>query len=86
MVDIYNISLPSKYDIHEYQIMENFIYSLTSSNHINRLERAIRGKGAFRRFKDTINYLGIEKKWYDFKQKALEKIVLEWCEYHDLEY
>ena len=80
------ISLPSKYDIHEYQIMEDFIDSLTSTSHINHLERAITGKGAFRRFKDTINYLGIEKKWYDFKRKILEKIVIKWCEDNDLEY
>ena len=82
----YYISLPSKYDIHEYQIMEDFIYSLTNEGHINRLERAITGKGAFRRFKDTINYLGIEKDWYDFKRKALGKIAIEWCEDNDLDY
>ena len=82
----YYISLPTKYDIHEYRIMEDFIYSLTNASHINRLERAIKGKGAFRRFKDTIYYLGIEKKWYDFKRKALEKIVIEWCKGNDLEY
>ena len=80
------ISLPSKYDIHEYQIMEDFIDSLTNTSHINRLERAITGKGAFRRFKDTINYLGIEKKWYDFKRKVLENIVIEWCKDNDLIY
>ncbi|MDD4781214.1 MAG: UPF0158 family protein, partial [Tissierellia bacterium] len=82
--EMYYISLPSK--IHEYQIMEDFIDSLTNTSHIDRLERAITGKGAFRRFKDTINYLGIEKKWYDFKRKALEKIVIEWCNDNDLEY
>ncbi|MBP7222336.1 MAG: hypothetical protein KBA50_03710 [Sedimentibacter sp.] len=80
------ISLPSKYDIHEYQIMEDFIDSLTNTSHINSLERAITGEGAFRRFKDTINYLGIEKRWYDFKRKVLEKIAIEWCEDNDLEY
>ena len=82
----YYISLPSKYDIHEYQIMEDFIYSLTNKGHINRLESAITGKGAFRRFKDTINYLGIENNWYDFKRRALEKITIEWCQDNDLDY
>ncbi|WP_326908702.1 hypothetical protein [Sedimentibacter sp. MB31-C6] len=82
----YYISLPSKFDIHECQIMEDFIDSLTNESYINRLERAITGRGAFRRFKDTINYLGIEKNWYDFKEKALEKKLIEWCKDNDLEY
>ena len=53
----YYISLPSKYDIHEYQIMEDFIYSLTNEGHINRLERAITGKG----FSEQDLYTNIEK-------------------------
>jgi hypothetical protein len=40
---------------------------------------AIRGGGAFRRFKDKIYYLGIEQDWYDFKEKSLMRIAKEWC-------
>ena len=57
--------MPSKFDIHEYEIMEDFIYSLTNEGQINRLDKAITGNGAIRRFKNTINYLGID--WYDLK-------------------
>ncbi len=35
-------------------MMENFIYQLDDENKSSRLERAIRGKGAFRYFKDTL--------------------------------
>ena len=47
--------LPSQYDIHEYSIMERFVWSLPEGAIQDRLEDAIRGRGAFRRFKDGIS-------------------------------
>lgn len=78
------ISLPTKYDIHEYRIMEEFIYSLPIGEVQNKLQRAIKGKGAFRRFKDTVNYLGIDKDWYSFRDDAYKNIALEWCKENGL--
>lgn len=78
------ISLPTKYDIHEYRIMEEFIYSLPTGEVQNKLQRAITGKGAFRRFKDTINYLSIDKDWYLFRDEAYRNIALEWCKENGL--
>ena len=46
--------LPSPYDIHEYSIVERFIESLPEGAIQDRLENAIRDRGAFRRFKDDI--------------------------------
>ena len=46
---------------HEYSIMERFIWSLPEGTIQDRLENAIRGRGAFRRFKDSICWLGIEQ-------------------------
>ena len=74
------IELPSKFDIHEYQIMEQFIYSIESEELSDRLLREIRGRGAFRRFKDMAFRYGIECDWYRFRAQALEKIAIEWLE------
>lgn len=72
--------LPSKFEIHEYSIMEQFIWSLPSGHIQDVLENAIRGRGAFRRFKDSIIRYGIEQSWYDYQQEAYREIAIEWCE------
>ena len=48
------LRFPTKYDIHEYSIMENFVYSLPAGAARQELANAICGKGAFRRFKNGI--------------------------------
>ena len=78
--------LPSPYDIHEYSIMERFIWSLPEGAIQDRLENAIRGRGAFRRFKDSIYRLDIEQEWYDFRANAYRKIAVEWCEEHGFQF
>ena len=60
------LRFPTKFEIHEYSIMESFVASLHAGKICDELTRAIRGKGAFRRFKDTIRYYGIEQLWYDY--------------------
>lgn len=80
------VSLPESYEINEYSIMEDFIDQLSHTATQDRLEWAIRGRGAFRRFKDTIEDLGISQQWYDFKAQALLKIAKEWCENQGITY
>ncbi len=46
------LRFPTKYDIHEYSIMENFVYSLPAGAARQELANAICGRGAFRRFKN----------------------------------
>lgn len=75
--------LPSPYDIHEYSMMERFIGSLPDGAIRDRLENAIRRRGAFRRFKDGIYRLDMEQEWYDFRENAYREIAVERCEDHD---
>lgn len=72
--------LPSKFDIDEYHIMEEFIRSLPEGKAQDTLEGAIRGKGAFRRFKDSVQRFDMEEEWYAFLDAAHRKIAIEWCE------
>ena len=53
---------------------------------LRELARAIQGRGAFRRFKDTVYDLGIDQKWYDYQAKAYKRIATRWCEANDIEY
>ena len=73
------IPLPSKYEIHEYSIMEDFVESLPEGAMQNQLYHAIQGRGAFRRFKDGVNRLGIAKQWYDYQENAHREIAIRWC-------
>ena len=52
------LSLPSKFDIHEYQIMEGFCLSVKNTGISEPLYVSLKGKGAFRRFKDHVQRLG----------------------------
>ena len=79
-------TLPDRFDIHEYRIIEQFIDDLPSGSIQDELARAIRGRGAFRRFKDTIRYHGIEQDWYDYLAEAYRRIAIEWCEANRFEY
>lgn len=80
------IGLPDKWDIHEYDIMERFCGSVENGRISDALYSAIRGKGAFRRFKDTLHRFGIEQKWYSFYEDALRHIAIRWCEDEGIEY
>ena len=79
------IPLPGQYDINEYRIMEEFIYELPEGKNRDVLERAIQGRGAFRRFKDRLFDLNLEQKWYDYRDRAYERIAKKWCEKYNID-
>jgi len=80
------IRLPTKFDINEYDMMEDFCYSLSNDKDRNRLLKAISGRGAFRRFKDEVFDMGIRDEWFEFRDKCYKKIAIEWCQDHGIEY
>jgi len=65
------ISLPSKFDIHEYSIMEKFCLSITDDQLRDLLYYSIKGSGAFRRFKDNVYKYNLEEEWYKFRDEAI---------------
>ncbi|HWR52739.1 MAG TPA: UPF0158 family protein [Bryobacteraceae bacterium] len=78
------IRLPSKFDVHEWGIMQDFARSVASDRIRDDLLNAIHGSGAFRHFKDRIRRHGIEQAWFTFRAEALRQLALEWCEEHDI--
>lgn len=78
------IPLPGQYDINEYRIMEEFIYELPAGNAQDVLAGTIQGRSAFRRFKDKLYDLNLEKHWYQYRDEAYEKIARQWCERHKI--
>ena len=74
------IPLPTKFDVHEWEIMHDFSRSVGPDEIREDLLRATHGAGAFRNFKDTVRRLGIESAWFAFRADALRRIAIEWCE------
>jgi hypothetical protein len=75
---------PSKFQVHEWAIMEEFSLSVESDRIREDLLDAIHGKGAFRYFKDTIRRRRIEKDWHRFREDALRQIAIDWCEENEI--
>ncbi|MBR2676450.1 MAG: hypothetical protein IKE28_06035 [Solobacterium sp.] len=79
-------ALPSQYDIHEYRIMEAYIDELKDDRLAHELLIAIRGKRAFRRFKDTLIGYGMIQSWYDYEDQYYWKLARRWCIERNLEF
>ncbi len=70
----------------DYNDMERFIATVEDDRLANTLERAIRGRGAFRYFKDVLaDHPHVEAAWYAFKAARLEAHVRDWLEYQGVE-
>src|SRR6266446_758496 len=80
------VALPDQFDIHEYKIMEDFCLEIQNRSVGETLLRLIKGSGAFRRFKNAIPSMGVEKDWYQFRRAELEKLAIEWLEQEGLAY
>jgi hypothetical protein len=74
------LCLPSKFDVHEWAIMQDFSLSVESERIREELLHAIHAAGAFRHFKDTVRRHGVEPKWFAFRGEALRQIAIDWCE------
>jgi hypothetical protein len=63
-----------------YQDMADFAEAITDERAGRRLARAIQGKGAFRRFKDELNYeyRDLLPVWYAFSDARAKRRAVEW--------
>lgn len=80
------IPLPDKYEINEYQGMVDFSNRIDDPTIREWLNNSLHGKGAFRRFRATLERFGITHDWYDYREYRLKQIAMQWCEDHGLMY
>ncbi len=81
-----SIELPSKFDIDEYSMMEDFIDTIDDTRLHNQLCIAINGSGAFRRFKDTCINFEIIEDWYKFRDNKYREIAIDWCRKNNIDF
>lgn len=79
------VAMPDQFEIHEWQIMSDFADSMGGPVG-DELTRAIRGRGAFRMFKDAIYRRGIHDEWFAFKREAVEQIAVRALEAESIPY
>ena len=73
------IQIPTKWQINEYRIMENFCSTISSERIQKNLYETIRSRGAFRKFKNEVCRLNVENAWYKYYEDELKKIAIVWC-------
>lgn len=74
------IMLPDRKELNDYGIMEDFIASLDQPDAREWLGNAIRGKGAFRRFRGACERFHLLDDWYDFEDRAHRRQAVQWCD------
>ena len=63
----------------QYQWICEFTLVLEDENSRTRLEAAINGKGAFRRFKDILLTMPEERKhWFDYRDQKMRARIVDW--------
>ena len=70
----------------QYQWVSEFVKSIEHASIKSRMEAAINGKGAFRRFKDILLTLPDERRrWFEFRDRRMRIRVVEWIEENSIE-
>ena len=70
----------------DYRDMERFIATVEDPDLQDRLWRAIRGRGAFRYFKDVLyDYPDVRQRWFEFKDARTWQRTLDWLDYFGIE-
>jgi hypothetical protein len=80
------VPLPSRFEIHEWQMMADFAAALDDEAIGRELSRAIRGAGAFRRFKGEARRLGVLEQWYAYRDDCHRQLAIDWCEANGIEW
>jgi hypothetical protein len=78
------LGLPTKDDLDEYLLMEKFSLSLEDPETSENLYGDIKGRGAFRRFKDVLHRLNLTNEWYAYREAAVRQTAIDWCELNEI--
>lgn len=78
------VSFPRIESRDSYRWMVEFIDTVQDSRLANCLDAAIQGRGAFRRFKDTLSQPELQR-WYTFRQAKIDAVLQDFLQEHDIQ-
>jgi hypothetical protein len=80
------VEVPGADSRESYQDMTAFVDTVADSRLQDRLWKAIRGRGAFRRFKDVLaDHPREQERWFAYRDARLRQRVLRWLEAEGVE-
>ena len=74
------LALPDRFDVNEWNIMNEFCHEVKRDHVRAALLNAIQGNHAFRRFKDQIATHNLWEDWNRFRRQAFAEIIRDWSE------
>ena len=73
------IRLPGVFEFNEHAVVRDFCFGQDDGVRQALLD-AFRGRGAFRRFKDTVQQLDLDGRWYAHRDQALQTLAIEFLQ------
>ena len=80
------LPLPSKWDLNEYGIMEDFCGTIADRTLRGDLLDTVGGRGTFGRFKNMIHRHNLQERWFEFRDTALRRFAVDWLQEHGIAY
>jgi hypothetical protein len=74
------LALPDRFEVNEWNIMNDFCHEVKTDNVRASLLAAIQGSHPFRRFKEQIGNYNLWEQWNRFRRHAFGEIMRDWCE------
>ena len=78
------LELPNRFDVNEWNIMNEFSQQVKKDPIRNNLLGAIHGNHPFRRFKDEIAKHDLWEEWNRFRRRAFGEILGDWSEENNI--
>ena len=80
------IELPDHRTVNDYGNMERFIEYEVKGEAQEWLKNSIKGRGAFRRFRGTLERFLLTDEWYDYLFECHRNTAIDWCEQNGIVY
>ena len=80
------LGLPDRIHIDEWRMMQEFAEEEAQCKCRAELVSASHGPQAFRRFRDAVYRLGIDKEWFAYREAGYERVAREWLEDNEITY
>jgi len=79
------IAIPHKNDL---DLGTNLVFQFVSEfipERMDKVKEIFTRKGAYARFKDLLEYVGMLEKWYEYENQAQSEVLKKWCYENNLE-